>query len=117
MTKPMYAPIGPTRHYPHKWYSGPDYQDHQKYYAWLKHRSQASFRNEQHDLTWLDWLAFWPDDVWIQRGRRSHEVVLTRRDHQGSWSRDNCHIITRGEHLMAVSSRKLGTKYRVKVKL
>ena len=114
MTKAIYAPLNPIRHYPEKWLSGPDYDDHQKYYAWLKHRSQAWYRGEEHTLTWEEWLSFWPDDIWSQRGRKSHDLVLTRLDCEGSWSRDNCHIITRGEHLVKMSSRKRGTKYRVR---
>jgi hypothetical protein len=108
MTKPVYAPIGTIRHYPEKWYSGPDYDDHQKYYAWLKHRSQALYRGEGHTLTWRKWLELWPEDVWIQRGKQRTDLCLTRPDPELAWSDDNCEIITRQEQFNRQGLAKRG---------
>jgi hypothetical protein len=97
MTKTVYAPLGPVRHYPDKWLSGPDYLDHEKYYAWLKHRSQAYYRGEEHEITWPYWQSLWPNDVWYQRGKRKEDLCLTRIDPEKPWSDLNCEIITRQE--------------------
>jgi len=108
MAKTPYAPIGPIRHYPHKWLSGPDYGDHEKYYAWLKHRAQAFYRKEGHTLSWPKWLELWPDDVWQQRGKRKDELCLTRPDPELPWSDDNCEIITRQEQFNRQGENRRG---------
>jgi len=38
--------------YPQNWCTGPDPRRHAQYYAWLKHKSQAHYRGELHELTW-----------------------------------------------------------------
>lgn len=84
---------------PELWVSGPDPITHDKYYAWLKHKAQAKYRKEEYHLTWEEWQNIWTPDIWMQRGRASDDLCLGRLDHLGPWSVDNCHIITRKEHL------------------
>lgn len=110
MTKAQYAPLGPIRHYPDKWLSGPDYDNHQKYYAWLKHRSQAYYRQEGHLLTWTKWLELWPEEIWAQRGKRRHDLCLSRPDPELPWSDDNCEIITRQEQFNRQGLARRGSK-------
>jgi hypothetical protein len=93
----MTESIRPPR--PHLWKSGPDPLDHAQYYAWLKHKSQAAYRKEQHNMTFADWQAIWNvDDNWNRRGNRSCDVVLTRRDKTQPWSRENCFVKNRQHH-------------------
>tara|TARA_B110000503_G_C7050783_1_gene372209 strand:- start:503 stop:871 length:369 start_codon:yes stop_codon:yes gene_type:complete len=83
---------------PSKWITGPDLYTRQKYYAWLKHRSQAQYRHEEYDLTWEDWQVLWPDNLWDQRGRSIESLCLTRLDYEGAWSMDNIIICSRKKH-------------------
>lgn len=84
---------------PNTWLSGPCPIQHDKYYAWLKHRSQAHFRNEAHELTWEDWQQLWPNDLFEQRGRKKTDLCLARIDQEGSWSIENCAVVERSTHL------------------
>lgn len=103
------------KQYPHTWKTGPDVTTHEQYHAWLKHKSQAAYRGEPHELSFQDWQNFWnQDNAWLQRGRRNTDLVLTRLDTQGSWSLNNCHVITRLEHSVKTGKRRLGRKYQVK---
>lgn len=96
------------KQFPEQWIVGPDPWLHDQYYAWHKHRSQARFRGEDYEFTWEDWQYFWfKDDLWQQRGRERHSLILTRIDEEKAWSRDNCQIITRLEHLRAKVNRKM----------
>ena len=96
---------------PNKWLSGPDPYQHELFYAWHKHRSQARFRKEEYNLTFEDWQLIWinPADF-LNRGRQPEDLVLTRKDHEGAWSIDNCHIITRYEALVEQAIRFRGRK-------
>jgi hypothetical protein len=102
---------------PHDWKSGPDPVAHAQYYAWLKHRSQAWYRKEGHDLTFEQWQTIWnTDNNWIRRGNHSSGVVLTRYDREQSWNVDNCYIKNRKEHRAeAASETHLGKTYRPRV--
>ena len=55
---------------PEKWVTGPDPHRREKYYAFLKHRAQCNFRNEDYELTFNDWETYWTDENYSQRGRR-----------------------------------------------
>ena len=84
---------------PHLWISGPDPLTHDQYYAWLKHKSQAAYRKEAHELSFEEWLSIWTvDDRWNQRGNYSHSIVLTRHDKTQPWSMANCYIKNRQQH-------------------
>lgn len=85
---------------PNCWITGPCLITRDKYYAYLKHRSQAKYRGESYELTWQDWLHIWPQHLWDSRGRRSHDLCLTRRDFDGEWSIVNTVVCTRREHFI-----------------
>lgn len=78
-----------------KWPTGPDPLRRDKYYAWLKHRAQAKFRNEPHTLTWDFWESVWPDHVWLKRGRGADDLCLAREDFLDGWHDYNVDIVTR----------------------
>lgn len=91
----------PRKPRPEHWISGPDELRHEQYYAWLKHRSQAWYRGEDHELSFEDWLELWSDPVhWHNRGRQKDCFVLSRQDLSGPWSLNNCVIMTRYEQLL-----------------
>lgn len=108
MAASTYAPLGPVRHHPEHWKSGPDYTDHQKYYAWLKHKAQARYRGEEYCLEWRDWQKIWQGDLWHSRGRGNHDLCLTRIDFELPWSKKNCELITRLEQYRRQGIRKRG---------
>lgn len=95
----MTKPFKPRPPRPHLWISGPDPLTHDQYYAWLKHKSQAAYRKEAHELSFEDWLSIWNvDDRWAQRGNHSCSVVLTRYDKTLPWSLYNCYVKNRQQH-------------------
>jgi len=76
--------------------------DNERRIAYVRAKAQCNFRNEQWDLTWEDFQAFWRTRrLWAQRGRHRDDLVLTRFDWNKSWNRDNCCIITRDASLKA----------------
>ena len=83
---------------PNRWKSGPNPFIREIYYAYLKHRSQARYRGEEHLLTFQDWQEFWTEDRWQIRGRGHDDLVLTRTDPEAGWHKSNCELITRREH-------------------
>ena len=83
---------------PNKWVTGPDIQQREKYYAWLKHRAQAQFRKETYLLTWDDWQSLWPNELFEQRGRRNTDLCLSRKDYRKAWELNNCMVCSRVEH-------------------
>lgn len=100
----MGAKLGTIR--PHTWKSGPDPKVHEKYLPFLQARSQAAFRLEDWQLSWEDWLSLWPDHLWAKRGRKTDELALTRKDHLGPWSLENCHVVTRFQQLSEANRRR-----------
>jgi len=98
----------PRKIFPSNWRSGPDYLQHEMYYAWSKHRSQALYRGEEYTLTWLDWQVIWTDtNDFLRRGRRPDDLTLTRIDDDGAWEIDNVQVITRLEQLRKARNRTL----------
>ena len=83
---------------PENWITGPDPDRRDKYYAYLKHKSQASYRGEFYLLTWDDWEYLWQEPNWSKRGRKITDLCLTRLDFEGPWSVDNVIVCTRREH-------------------
>lgn len=84
---------------PEKYVTGPDPVRRNKYYAYLKHRSQARYRGEDYSLTWEDWETIWQDDVWEKRGKRSDSLCLAQKDISEGWHLHNIEIITRKEQV------------------
>lgn len=69
-----------------------------KYYAFLKHRSQAVYRKEPYALSWNDWQQLWPDDKFVQRGKQGDSLCIVRKDYDEEWSMANCEVITKTQH-------------------
>jgi len=85
---------------PEKWVTGPDPLRHEKYYAYLKHKSQAQYRNEEYKLTWAEWEAIWiDDDVWFSRGRGRNDICLAKLDRSKPWEWDNVSLMKRIDYL------------------
>ena len=78
---------------------GDDYDQQNKYYAWLGHRAQCRFRKEEYNLDWSDWDALWTNDKFSLRGRNINSYCMIRIDPGDTWNRNNVLIVTRAEHL------------------
>lgn len=77
------------------------------YYAFIRHKCQANWRNEEYLLTANDWFDFWPPEVFEQRGRGADNLVLCRQDQDGPWSKDNCIVTTRQDFLVNIRNVEL----------
>jgi len=98
---------------PSSWVSGPDPRRHDQYTAWLKHKSQAAYRGEPHEISFEQWEAIWNEDwAWENRGRDNMSVNLTRLDREKGWTTDNVHIITRVQNLRSLGSERLGKTFK-----
>lgn len=102
------APNGkPGRHVdPSCWCTGPDPVRHDKYYAYLKHRSQAKFRKEDYTLTWEEWESLWTNERWAERGRTIESLCLQQIDLGEGWHFDNVEIVTRRQHFKIAKERR-----------
>jgi len=89
------AGLGPR---PHTWIVGPDPTRHDQYNAWLRQRAQANYRQEVWSLTFEDFEQLWGTN-WSRRGRTSGDLCMSRHNYDGAWSRENCRIMTRAEHV------------------
>jgi hypothetical protein len=107
MMEPKYYPIGKGKRKtdPNKWISGPDPIEHDKYYAWQKHRAQARFRGEEHYLTWEEWQQLWPTDLFLQRGRTRGCYSLIRLDPYEAWHINNVEVVTSQYHHQTQKAR------------
>jgi hypothetical protein len=77
--------------------------------AWARSRAQAAFRGEAWRLTFDDFCTFWStEERWHQRGRDTDALVLSRFDYEKGWTKKNCCIITRYQHLCASRARRSG---------
>ena len=70
--------------------------------AWNRMKAQAKYRDKQGrqgekwNLTWEDFLAIW-DKKWHLRGTSKESYVLTKRNQEGSWTKDNVEVCPRLE--------------------
>jgi hypothetical protein len=104
----------PRRMFPTNWISGPDLIMHDMYYAWSKHRSQARYRKEDHNLTWDDWQEIWANPQDFQRrGRKPEDLTLTRIDADHAWTISNVQVITRLEQLRRSTERTMRLRGRL----
>lgn len=94
---------------PHVWKIGSDAGSfkHSMYMPWQQAKAQAKFRGEDFELEFEDYYEFWQKD-WDNRGRLPDNMCMTRIDSEGAWSRDNCLIITRREHLQNQGFKRKG---------
>jgi hypothetical protein len=93
------------RQTPELWLSGPDPVDHDKYYAWQKHKAQAKYRKEEYNLSWECWKEIWPNELFLQRGRDPENVCMIRLDLSQPWQLGNVEVVTRLEHLRTQKDR------------
>jgi len=99
----------------HIWKTGTDELTHEQYYSWLKHKAQAAYRGEPHQLAFDQWLVLWnKDGAWANRGRQPDNVCLCRIDISLPWSRDNVEIVSRYEQLLRQAQVRAsqGVKYK-----
>lgn len=97
----------PGRHVdPSIWCTGPDPVRHDKYYAWLKHRSQARYRKEEYSLTWEEWELLWTDELWVKRGRTVDSLCLQQKELGDGWHIHNVQIVTRRQHFKLAKERR-----------
>ena len=102
---------GPGVERPHVWVCGPDPYKHSMYVPWMKHRAQASYRQEDHTLTFEQFYELWKDH-WEYKGRAADDYCLTRIDPEKAWSQDNCELRIRKEYLKEKNQLLRGRKYR-----
>jgi len=95
------------RQTPELWISGPDLIDHEKYYAWQKHRAQAMYRNESYSITWEEWQKIWPTDLFLQRGRGSDDLCLMIIDRDLGWHYNNVTVLPRKEQLQRAREHRV----------
>lgn len=96
--KPMGSPGKGKKVNPDNWKTGTNPIRRDKYYAYLKHKSQAAFRGEEYYLTWEEWEGLWTDELWHKRGRKISNLCLTRPGLSGPWCISNVEIATRRKH-------------------
>ena len=77
----------------HRKYSDP--QLHARYRPFVRSRNQAHFRKEEWTLTFEEYCDLWAWDLWLQRGRLGHQLVMTRKDREQPWSASNTMIVSR----------------------
>jgi|TARA_B110000908_G_C10031376_1_gene347580 hypothetical protein len=99
---------GPGRRQdPSCWITGPCPIRRDKYYAWLKHRSQARYRKEYYDLTWEQFESLWiQEQDWDNRGKQSTNICMSQIDYNLGWTASNVEIITRLEQLRKPKKNK-----------
>lgn len=96
---------------PQVWVTGPDEYKHDMYHPWQLSSAQARFRNEGWDLTFQEYYTIWAPH-WPNRGRKSHNVCMTRKDWDDAWTWDNVEIVSRQEHLQRQRSEQLAGRVR-----
>lgn len=98
---------------PYNWVTGPDPKRHEQHLAWSRHKAQANFRKERHNITFEQWEELWnTDNRWENRGRQNHNVNMTKIIDELGWTYDNCQFLTREEMLRIRGLAKRGTKYK-----
>jgi hypothetical protein len=90
---------------PQLWKTGPDPMIHRKYLPFLRARAQANFRLEDWLMSFDEYQQLWTHERWELRGKGTNDLCMTRVDHDGPWSIDNCHIVTRKQQLGEVHDR------------
>ena len=83
---------------------------HDKYYAFLKHQSQARYRQEPYALTWAQWQRVWPAELWHRRGRAPHSLRLIRVNPNKSWHEKNCAVVQHDTHMSLITLARLHAK-------
>jgi|TARA_B110000977_G_scaffold194615_1_gene271559 hypothetical protein len=76
------------------------------YYGFLKHRSQAKYRSEEHTLTVANWTDLWTEENWLRRGKTRHSLCLMQIDPEAGWHINNVKIVERIEYLQRAAEYK-----------
>ena len=76
-----------------------DELDHKRHIAFLRMRAQCNYRSEPFDMTIEDFFTLWQPELWPQRGRNPHDLVLIRKDIEKAWSLANCQVVFRYQQL------------------
>jgi len=98
-TKKLYkGQGGPGRYVNPETRKYPDPMVREKYYAFLKHRSQAQHRGELYDITEQQWIDLWTDELFSQRGRTINSLCLRLIDSEFGWTISNVEIVSRRQH-------------------
>ena len=95
---------------PHTWHHQ-DPLKHQMHMPYLRSKAQARFRGEAWELTFDDYYELWRDH-WEFRGRGLDDLIMSRQHENLAWSRDNCHIVTRRDHLRGYFNQHIKDKPR-----
>jgi hypothetical protein len=85
---------------------------HDKFYAFLKHKAQARFRGELYQLTWAQWQRLWPVELWSRRGRGPQSLRLTQRNPQLGWNVKNCAIVPHGAHMSKLNQARNQARHK-----
>jgi hypothetical protein len=75
--------------------------------AFKRMECQARYRGEIFTLTESDFRAFWSTpELFNRRGKKATDLILTRIDHSGPWSVDNCLVTERINQLLRPHPRQ-----------
>jgi hypothetical protein len=87
--------------------------DHARFLPYIRSKFQAIYRKEAWDLEFSEWCEFWSTPaIWARRGRAGDSLCLTRIEEDQSWSKDNCVLVFRVDHLKIKILRKHGKDYQ-----
>lgn len=75
------------------------------YYAYLRLKSQAKYRNELFYLTEEEFMDLWKDKIHL-KGRGKGKLRMTRKDRTLPWITDNIIIGTQSEIDLYYNSRR-----------
>jgi hypothetical protein len=85
---------------------------HDKYYAYLKHRAQAAYRQELYQLTWAQWQRLWPNTQWNQRGRGPRSLRLVQLNPLKGWSFKNCAVVEHATHMSEITLARSQARHK-----
>jgi hypothetical protein len=84
----------------------PDPFDFERHRCWIVTRNQCLFRGEGWDISIQEFFDIWPRDLWIQRGRTSTALVMTRHNPALPWTPNNLKIVDRAQQLREKNQRQ-----------
>jgi hypothetical protein len=73
-------------------------------------KAQANFRGEAWTLSFDEYFNMW-NGYWHERGRGADDLCMTRADWDKGWTKDNCSLAVRKEHLQRQGAFRRGTTY------
>ena len=79
------------------------YQDEFRYernMPYLRQKAQAVFRGETWILAFEDWCNLWTPERWVNRGKGTDQLCMTRIDLDGPWSVENSIIMVRYDSII-----------------